>query len=94
MRVTASDVSASKPNPDIILAALEKAGVSPDEAIMIGDTKYDVMAAHRAGVPCTLVLAGGGEHQGNDQPDYPTQDVPHLLREWDKMLDACLAREA
>lgn len=49
----------SKPEPDIIVAALEKAHASPGEAIMIGDTPYDVEAATRAGVRSIAFRSGG-----------------------------------
>jgi phosphoglycolate phosphatase-like HAD superfamily hydrolase len=40
----------SKPDPDIVHAALKKIGINASEAVMIGDTPYDVEAATRAGV--------------------------------------------
>ena len=49
----------SKPEPNIILAALEKAHAEPDEAIMIGDTPYDVESARRAGVNTIAFRSGG-----------------------------------
>ena len=49
----------SKPDPDIVIAALEKAGVAPGEAIMLGDTPYDVEAARKAGVRTIAVRSGG-----------------------------------
>lgn len=49
----------SKPDPDIIHAALAKAHAAPHEAIMLGDTPYDVEAAGRAGVPTIAVRSGG-----------------------------------
>jgi phosphoglycolate phosphatase-like HAD superfamily hydrolase len=54
---TSSDVDATKPEPDLIHAALEKAGA--DEGVMIGDTVWDVEAAGRAGLPAVAVLSGG-----------------------------------
>ncbi|WP_217914962.1 HAD family hydrolase [Miltoncostaea marina] len=54
---TAGDVEATKPSPDVIAAALEKAGGGP--AIVIGDTVWDCEAAERAGLPCVGVLTGG-----------------------------------
>ncbi len=57
--VSSGDVESSKPAPDIVLAALEAAGVAADRAVMVGDTVYDVRAAHAAGVRCIGVLAGG-----------------------------------
>lgn len=49
----------SKPDPNVIVAALEKAGARPDEAIMLGDTPYDVEAATKAGVRSIAVRCGG-----------------------------------
>lgn len=56
---SSDDAESSKPDPDIIQAALRKAGESARGAIMIGDTPYDVEAAHRAGVPIITVRCGG-----------------------------------
>ncbi len=53
------DVEGSKPDPDIVHAALEKAGVAADEAVMIGDTPYDIEAASRAGVVTIAFRCGG-----------------------------------
>ena len=49
----------SKPAPDIVEAALEKAGVPVGDVVMIGDTPYDVKAAQRAGVEIIGVRCGG-----------------------------------
>ncbi|MBA3891512.1 MAG: HAD family hydrolase [Gemmatimonadaceae bacterium] len=56
---TSSDAEDSKPDPDIIEAALEKGGMQPTDAVMIGDTPYDIEAAGRAGVACIAVRSGG-----------------------------------
>jgi HAD superfamily hydrolase (TIGR01509 family) len=58
---SSGDVDASKPDPDIIHAALATAGAEPSEAIMLGDTPYDVEAATRAGVAILGVRSGGWE---------------------------------
>ena len=58
-KTSQSDVEASKPDPDVIEAAVEKAGCKPSEAVMLGDTPYDVEAARRAGVPCVALRCGG-----------------------------------
>lgn len=58
---TSDDAKESKPEPDIIGAALKKAGVRADEAVMIGDTQYDVEAAHKAGVKCVVLSCGGND---------------------------------
>jgi HAD superfamily hydrolase (TIGR01509 family) len=59
----ASDVEASKPSPDIVNAALAASGVGPDDAVMVGDTKWDVEAAAKAGVRCVAMTTGGWSQQ-------------------------------
>lgn len=56
---SASDVDESKPSPDIVEAALDSAHCAPGEAVMIGDTPYDVEAASRAGVAPIALRSGG-----------------------------------
>jgi HAD superfamily hydrolase (TIGR01509 family) len=55
----AGDVEASKPAPDLVEAALDKAGVPAEQAVFTGDTVWDVHACQKAGVPCIGVLTGG-----------------------------------
>jgi HAD superfamily hydrolase (TIGR01509 family) len=52
------DVARSKPDPDIVAEALRAGRVEAAEALLIGDTPYDVAAAARAGVPCIGVRSG------------------------------------
>ncbi len=56
---SASDAEESKPDPDIVEAALEQAGFPAGEVVMLGDTPYDVLAATRAGVRIIGVRTGG-----------------------------------
>jgi len=60
---TSDDVERTKPEPDLVHAALEKVGGRPEEATLIGDTVWDVEAAHRAGVEALAVLTGGFSEQ-------------------------------
>jgi HAD superfamily hydrolase (TIGR01509 family) len=55
---TSDDVENTKPDPDLVHAALAKAGAT-EEAVMIGDSVWDVKAAKAAGVPTVAVLTGG-----------------------------------
>jgi HAD superfamily hydrolase (TIGR01509 family) len=55
----AGDAGRSKPDPDIVLAALAKLGLPPARCVMVGDTPYDAEAAHRAGVAFVGVRCGG-----------------------------------
>jgi phosphoglycolate phosphatase-like HAD superfamily hydrolase len=54
---TSADVDATKPEPDLVHSALEKAGT--DQGVMIGDTTWDVLAAERASIEAVGVLTGG-----------------------------------
>jgi HAD superfamily hydrolase (TIGR01509 family) len=56
---SSADVDQTKPAPDLVEVALRKAGASPDEAVFVGDTVWDVRACQRAGVPCIGLLSGG-----------------------------------
>lgn len=47
-----------KPAPDMVLLALEKLGVSTDEAVYVGDSDVDVATARNSGLPCISVLWG------------------------------------
>ena len=56
---SSADVEETKPAPDLVESALEKSGADPGDAVMIGDTPWDVEAAERAGLPTLAVLTGG-----------------------------------
>lgn len=56
---TADDVDASKPEPDVVHAALKKLDCPVSSVIMVGDTPYDVEAAQHAGVRIIAVRCGG-----------------------------------
>jgi len=58
-KATASDAKRSKPDPDIIHAAIEESGISPSELVMIGDTPYDIEAATKAHVAPIGFRSGG-----------------------------------
>lgn len=56
---SSADVEQTKPAPELVQTALAKAGGDAADAVMIGDTPWDVEAAERAGVPTVAVLTGG-----------------------------------
>src|ERR687895_899705 len=58
---TSADVEATKPEPDLVQAAIEKAGGGA--AVMVGDSTWDCEAAKRAGVETIAVLTGGFSEQ-------------------------------
>ena len=56
---TASDADRSKPDPDIVHAAIEQSGISSEYLVMIGDTPYDIEAASKAHVRTIAFRSGG-----------------------------------
>jgi HAD superfamily hydrolase (TIGR01509 family) len=54
---TSADVEATKPAPDLVQAAVDKA--DGGDAVMVGDTTWDIEAAEKAGVPTVAVMTGG-----------------------------------
>ena len=56
---TSADVESTKPAPDLIHAAMARVDGDPGDAVMVGDTPWDVKAAAGAGV-CTLAVMTGG----------------------------------
>jgi HAD superfamily hydrolase (TIGR01509 family) len=53
------DVDRTKPAPDLVEVALEKAGFPAGQAVFVGDTVWDARASQKAGVPCIGLLSGG-----------------------------------
>lgn len=58
-RTTSGDVDHSKPDPDIVQVALDRLAAQPAQAVMIGDTPWDVQAANQAAVPIIALRSGG-----------------------------------
>ena len=55
---TSADVESTKPDPDLVHAAIEKAS-DGNQSVMVGDSVWDVEAAKAAGIPTMAVLTGG-----------------------------------
>jgi HAD superfamily hydrolase (TIGR01509 family) len=82
-KASSSDAESSKPAPDIVEAALEQAGCPASEAIMLGDTPYDVKAANRAGVRCVALRSGGWDDSALAGAIAIYQDTADLLARYD-----------
>jgi HAD superfamily hydrolase (TIGR01509 family) len=74
---TSSDADASKPEPDLIEAALDKGQLQPDQAVMLGDTPYDIEAANRAGVKVIAFRSG----------DFPDEQLAGAIAIYDHPAD-------
>ena len=79
-RTSSDDAEESKPDPDIVEAALRKAKLQPGAAIMLGDTPYDVEAARRAGVDTVAVLTGGWNSEALKDAIAIYEDPEDILR--------------
>ncbi|GIG37340.1 HAD family hydrolase [Cellulomonas pakistanensis] len=90
----AADVDEAKPEPDLVHAALELAGVPADRAVFVGDSVWDVEAAARAGVTCVGVLSGGtSEAELRDAgAAVVVEDAAALLRDLDDIPVGALLR--
>lgn len=79
--ISASDIENAKPAPDMVLKTLEDYHLSADEAIVVGDTKYDIEMAHRAGVKAVGVTYGNGtvEELRAYGSEYIIDDFAQLL---------------
>jgi HAD superfamily hydrolase (TIGR01509 family) len=97
-RTSSDDADRSKPDPDIVKAALKRAGCPPDRSVMIGDTPYDVEAAVRAGIQVIALTCGGWDRASlkgaaaiyDDPADllakYESSILAHLMRNEDHRL--------
>lgn len=81
---SASEVEDSKPDPDVVHSAVEKAGVARSELIMIGDTPYDMEAAGRAGVQIVGVRCGGWGDDDLDGAIAIYDDPADILQSYDR----------
>jgi HAD superfamily hydrolase (TIGR01549 family) len=58
--VSGDDADSSKPAPDIFVSSLKKLGdISPADAVTVGDTRFDIEAARKAGMKTITFLCGG-----------------------------------
>ncbi|WP_454050254.1 HAD family hydrolase [Cellulomonas sp. Marseille-Q8402] len=82
----AEDVEEAKPEPDLVQAALDLAGVPAERAVFVGDAVWDVQAAERAGVVCVGVLSGGTSEAELRDAGARTvvEDAAALLRDLDR----------
>jgi HAD superfamily hydrolase (TIGR01509 family) len=83
-KTSSSDAEQSKPAPDIVEAALANAGCSPAEAVMLGDTPYDVKAANNAGVRCVALRCGGWDDEALKAAAAIYDDAADLLAHYDQ----------
>lgn len=78
--VTMDATKNHKPHPEPVLKALELLGAKPEEALMIGDSVFDIKCAHNAGIKAVLVSWGAATgHQAIEKPDYVANDALEIV---------------
>jgi HAD superfamily hydrolase (TIGR01509 family) len=88
---SSGDVETAKPDPDILLVAMEKAESAASGTVMVGDSIWDMVASTRAGVTCIGVLTGGfSESELRDAGALAVYDDVAALLE--QLEDSPLAR--
>lgn len=88
-QTTADDAEESKPAPDIFEAALEQLrGIAPNESVVVGDTRFDIEAANRAGSPALALLCGGKTETELRQAGALAvyRDPAHLLASYEELF--------
>ncbi|HEX8251673.1 MAG TPA: HAD family hydrolase, partial [Thermoanaerobaculia bacterium] len=79
------DAEVSKPSPQIFEAALERVKSDPAQTLVVGDTPYDILAAHRIPVAIAAVRCGGFPEESLLKAEYIFDDMTHLVKELDRV---------
>ncbi len=87
---SSKDAQKSKPDSDVMQAALKRSGDSADQVVMLGDTAYDIESAQKVGIK-TIAFRSGGWSDQDLQGAIAIYDGPaDLLAHYDSSI---LARE-
>jgi HAD superfamily hydrolase (TIGR01509 family) len=85
-RTSSDDAAESKPDPDIVHAALQSTDSPPEHAVMVGDTPYDVEAARRAGLHVVAFECGGWSAADLSDADEIYADAADLLNRYENSI--------
>lgn len=82
--ITCDDTSKHKPDPEPVLITLDRLNAKPEEALMVGDSMFDIKCAHNAGVKAVLVgwaeAVTEEDLSGPDAPEYFIEKAEDLLQ--------------
>jgi HAD superfamily hydrolase (TIGR01549 family) len=82
---SAGDAEHSKPSPEIFDVALERITGPKSRTVIVGDTPYDILAAHRAATPVAAVRCGGFPEETLEKAEWLFDDVPSLVRRLERI---------
>lgn len=74
---SASDAGKSKPDPDVVKAALDRLKLQAGDVVMLGDTPYDIQAAGKIGIDVIAFRSGG----------FPDKDLEGAIAIYDGAAD-------
>ena len=81
--VSCEDTLKHKPDPEPMNIVLRRFGTKPENAIMIGDSRFDIQCAHNAGVKAVMVSWAEAmsleDMKGSSKPDYILQEANDLF---------------
>ena len=79
------DAEFSKPSPEIFRAALDRVKSDPAFTLAVGDTPYDILAAHRVPVPIAAMLCGGFARETLAKAELLFEDFATMTKELDRV---------
>lgn len=79
-QTSAGDARLSKPSPEIFERALEQAGTPVEKSVVVGDTPYDILSAHRASLAVVAVRSGGFPEDSLRKAEFLLSDLDELVR--------------
>ena len=84
---SSADAMFSKPSPEIFQAALDEIEAPKSRTMIVGDTPYDILAAHRASTPIAAVRCGGFSEEKLEKAEWIFNDVPEIVERIDQIDD-------
>ena len=75
----AEDVKEGKPAPEPVIRTLKEFGFSPEEAIVVGDTVFDIKMGQNAGTRTCGVTYGNGSRESLSEADWLIDDFSKLI---------------
>ncbi|HEX8169973.1 MAG TPA: HAD-IA family hydrolase [Thermoanaerobaculia bacterium] len=79
------DAQLSKPSPEIFQAALDQVKSDPDRTFVVGDTPYDILAAHRIPLPIVALRCGGFDEALLAKAEFLFDDFTTAVKELDRL---------
>lgn len=83
--ISVDDVENAKPAPDMVLKTLRENNLRPDEAVVVGDTVFDILMAHNAGVKAVGVTYGNGRRE-----ELEKENAEYVIDDFGKLKDIIL----